>query len=175
MPMLKLCAYQKQLFHPPLYLSHAQKMLPQTVTVPRPYLRLPWRSLHPQVGKTHSPITRPRMCPITCWFGVPPRFVLFFLVHWMCERSEAKFLLYTLLSTRCKVVISLRPPTVHTFTCLCIFHTCIFLEGAHAFVFALLCEHVGRQGFTVSINCTQISHLILLIQAILAFTGHRNQ
>lgn len=63
LPMLKLCAYKKQLFCPPLYLSHAQKILPQTVTVPCPYLRLPWRFLHPQVGKTHSPIPCPRMCP----------------------------------------------------------------------------------------------------------------
>lgn len=154
MPMLKLCAYQKQLFHPPLYLSHAQKMLPQTVTVPCPYLRLPWRSLHPQVGKTHSPITRPRMCPITCWFGVPSRFVLFFLVHWMCERSKAKILLYKLLSTQCKKVISLKPPTVHTFTCLCIFHTCICLDCMLGFVFALLSEHLGRPGFTDSVSCT---------------------
>lgn len=60
--MLKLCAYKGScsILH---YLSHAQKILPQTVMVSRPYLRLPWRFLHPQVGKTHSPIMCPRMCP----------------------------------------------------------------------------------------------------------------
>ncbi|MEQ2191093.1 hypothetical protein XENOCAPTIV_020691 [Xenoophorus captivus] len=40
----------KQLLHPPIYLSHAQKVLPQTVTVPQPYLRFPWRFLPHQVG-----------------------------------------------------------------------------------------------------------------------------
>lgn len=76
MPMLKLCAYKKQLFHAPIYLSHAQKILPQTVMVLRPYLRLPWRFLHPQVGKTHSPITCPRMCPSRV--GLVCHHVLFF-------------------------------------------------------------------------------------------------
>lgn len=75
--MLKLCACKEQLFHPPLYLSHAQKVLAQTVMVPRPYLRFPWRFLHPQVGNPHASSTCPRMCHsfshhthITCWFGV---------------------------------------------------------------------------------------------------------
>lgn len=75
--MLKLCAYKKQLFHPPLYLSHAQKVLRQTVTVPCPYLRFPWRFLHPQVGNPDAPFTCPRMFRsfahhiyITCSFGV---------------------------------------------------------------------------------------------------------
>lgn len=101
MLMLKLCAYKKQLFHPPLYLSHAQKILPQTVMVPRPYLRLPWRFLHPQVGKTHSPITYPRMCPSRVGLVCHHVLRFSFSVRWMCERSEAMFL-YKLHSTRCK-------------------------------------------------------------------------
>lgn len=100
---------QKQLFHPPLYLSHAQKVLPQTLTVPRPYLRFPWRFLHPQVGKPHSPFTCSRMCRsfphythTTCGFWcVPSLFV--HLIH--SERSEVALFLY-----RCDC------STHHTFT-----------------------------------------------------------
>lgn len=60
--MLKLCACRKQLFHPPIYLSHAQKVLAQTVMVPCPYLRFLWRFLHPQVGNPYAHFTCPRMC-----------------------------------------------------------------------------------------------------------------
>lgn len=48
-----------KLLHPPLYiyihLSHAQKGLPQTVTVPQPSLRYPWRFLPRQVGNPEPP------------------------------------------------------------------------------------------------------------------------
>lgn len=155
MPMLKLCAYKKQLFHPPLYLSHAQKILPQTVMVSHPYLRLPWRFLHPQVGKTHSPITCPRMCPSRVGLVCHHVLCFFFSVCQMCAHSEAMFILYKLHSTLCKKI--LKSPTVQPFTCLCIFHTCICLDSVHAILFASLNEHSGRQGFTESVSCTQIN------------------
>ena len=111
--MLKLCAYKGScsILH---YLSHAQKILPQTVMVSRPYLRLPWRFLHPQVGKTHSPIMCPRMCPSRVGLVCHHVLCFFFSVRWMCECSEAMFILYKLHSIRC-IKIS-KSPTVHTFT-----------------------------------------------------------
>lgn len=133
MPMLKLCAYKKQLFHAPIYLSHAQKILPQTVMVLRPYLRLPWRFLHPQVGKTHSPITCPRMCPSRV--GLVCHHVLFFFS--LCSLTVWAFWSHVYLLCNMFMFILLckktfKSPTVHTFTCLCIFHTCICLDGVHA-------------------------------------------
>lgn len=83
------------------YICHMlKKILPQTVMVPRPYLRLPWRFLHPQVGKTHSPIPCPRMCPSRVGLVCHHVFSLFFFFY-LNQISKSAI--------------------VHTFTCLSIF------------------------------------------------------
>lgn len=132
-------AYQKQLFHPQLYLSHAQKVLPQKVAVPHPHLRFPWRYLHPQVGITLMPPSS--LAPecfalfaghthITCSFGVCHHNFIFF--NSPCEAWNCTVLVEVWsLSTQCshKKLVYLQqttPLTVHTSTCLhCSRCTCL--------------------------------------------------
>lgn len=61
-----LCLYKAAVPSTTIILSHAQKVLPQTVTVPCPYLRFPWRFLHPQVGNPDAPFHFPRNVSFFC-------------------------------------------------------------------------------------------------------------
>lgn len=98
--MLKLYCLSKAAVPIFLYLSHAQKVLPQKVAVPHPHLRFPWRYLHPQVGITLMPPSS--FAPecfalfaghthITCSFGVCIT-ILYFLIH--CARPETALFLW---------------------------------------------------------------------------------
>lgn len=158
MLMLKLCAYKKQLFHPPLYLSRAQKILPQTVMVPHPYLRLPWRFLHPQVGKTHSPFMCPRMCPSRVGLVCHHVFCFSFLLFAECVSFLQPCLSCINFTAHYAKRYDNHPLCTRS-------HACASSVPAFALIACMRSDlhHWmsiwGGQGFTVSVSCTQISPL----------------